>query len=150
MKFIFPFVILKIIPNNQSSHAPPCSLSVEPAQISMEHPDVVPALPGETITIPCYVHYPPGTGERLQSVTWRKGSSPLCRSYSQTLNTQDAVGHFSVVNSPTDVSLQINKVQREDSGYYCCIVGTSRGENHIISSTELVVEGNEHSEIRGL
>ncbi|KAE8620401.1 hypothetical protein XENTR_v10010225, partial [Xenopus tropicalis] len=106
----------------------------EPARISVEQLDVIPALPGETITIPCYVHYPPGASERGQSVTWRKGRGALCR-YSQTLDTQDGAGRFSVMDSPTDVSLSINRVRREDSGYYCCIVA-----ENIVSGTELVIE----------
>ncbi|XP_031754120.1 uncharacterized protein LOC100486158 [Xenopus tropicalis] len=106
----------------------------EPAQISVEQLDVIPALPGETITIPCYVHYPPGASERGQSVTWRKGRDAFC-SYDQTLDTRDGAGRFSVMDSPTDVSLSINRVRREDSGYYCCIVG-----KHIESGTELVIE----------
>eukprot|EP00079_Xenopus_tropicalis_P034419 XP_017948190.1 PREDICTED: uncharacterized protein LOC100486158 [Xenopus tropicalis] len=105
----------------------------EPAQISVEQLDVIPALPGETITIPCYVHYPPGASGRGQSVTWRKGPTPLCDS--QTLDTRDGAGRFSVLDSPTHVSLSINRVRREDSGYYCCIVGDS-----IESGTELVIE----------
>ncbi|XP_041443294.1 uncharacterized protein LOC108710653 isoform X2 [Xenopus laevis] len=112
----------------------------EPAQISVEQLDVIPALPGETITIPCYVHYPPGTRETLQTVTWRKGPRPVCISESHPLDTQDKTGRYSVVDFPTDVSLQINRVQREDSGYYCCIVRTSKGENNIRSGTELVIE----------
>ncbi|XP_018107011.2 uncharacterized protein LOC108710388 [Xenopus laevis] len=111
----------------------------EPAEISVEQLDVIPALPGETITIPCYVHYPPGTRETLQTVTWRKGQDQFC-SNSPALNTQDKTSRYSVVDFPTDVSLQINRVQREDSGYYCCIVGTSKGENNIRSGTELVIE----------
>uniref|UniRef100_A0A803KBU4 Ig-like domain-containing protein n=1 Tax=Xenopus tropicalis TaxID=8364 RepID=A0A803KBU4_XENTR len=106
--------------------------------------DVIPALPGETITIPCYVHYPPGASERGQSVTWRKGRDAFC-SYDQTLDTRDGAGRFSVMDSPTDVSLSINRVRREDSGYYCCIVG-----KHIESGTELVIEGNTISGSSGL
>ncbi|XP_075711641.1 protein turtle-like isoform X2 [Rhinoderma darwinii] len=95
-------------------------------EFSVEQTDVVPAIIGEDITIPCLVHYKDPS--RIDEVTWTVGSSDLCSEHNVIFemwnegNKSQNKGQWSVVNFPQDLSLRIKDVTSEDNKQYCCKV----------------------------
>ncbi|CAH2272598.1 sialic acid-binding Ig-like lectin 14 [Pelobates cultripes] len=112
-----------------------------PDQIWVNQLDVIPVLPGETVTIPCPIDYPNGKRFSLQKVTWKMGASEVC-SEKQTIFTWDnsnKQGRFSLVNFPDDVSLIIKNVSSKDIRRYCCEVTVDGSQYGSVSGTELVL-----------
>ncbi|XP_069804918.1 sialic acid-binding Ig-like lectin 12 isoform X6 [Dendropsophus ebraccatus] len=102
-------------------------------EFSVEQVDVVPAIVGEDITIPCLVHYKDPT--TIESVTWTMGSSDLCVENNDEIYTGKekslAIGQWSVVNFPQDLSLRITGVRAEDNKKYCCKVKLKLMNNNV-------------------
>ncbi|XP_044138675.1 uncharacterized protein LOC122929231 [Bufo gargarizans] len=107
-------------------------------EFSVEQTDVVPAMIGEDITIPCFVHY--RDPSVIDLVSWHIGSSDVCAEnnensiiWNQPI-TVDPGERWSVVAFPQDLSLRIKGVTSEDIKQYCCRVRTKL-RNNIASST---------------
>ncbi|CAH2272602.1 sialic acid-binding Ig-like lectin 14 [Pelobates cultripes] len=109
----------------------------------LEQLDAIPALSGETITIPCNINYPSEKRNSLSQVTWKMGSSDLCSENDviftwRSWNEHDQPERFSLVNFPDDVSLIIKDVRSTDQGQYCCevsILTSTHGTSTILRST---------------
>ncbi|KAG8573832.1 hypothetical protein GDO81_008869 [Engystomops pustulosus] len=115
-------------------------------EFSVHQADVVSAIIGEDVTIPCDVHYK--DPDLIEEVTWTMGSSDLCaddKENSVTWNHNNRlqiIRRWSMMDFPRNVSLIINKVTSEDNKYYCCSVRTRvRRDNTAtpIHATQLVV-----------
>ncbi|XP_056425053.1 uncharacterized protein LOC130366750 [Hyla sarda] len=112
-------------------------------EFSVQQTDVVPAIIGEDITIPCLVHYK--DPNIIEEVTWSAGSSDLCVENNELIEMRyksPITGRLSVVNFPQDLSLRINKVTSDDIKQYCCKVRTKlRGNNGVspIHSTQVIL-----------
>ncbi|XP_066445640.1 uncharacterized protein [Eleutherodactylus coqui] len=95
-------------------------------QLSVEQTDVVPAIIGEDITIPCVVRY--RDPSLITEVSWSVGSSDLCADNTNrpvtwiNSNKSEIRGRWSVVDFPDDLSLRITAVTAEDNKKYCCRV----------------------------
>ncbi|XP_044138677.1 uncharacterized protein LOC122929232 isoform X2 [Bufo gargarizans] len=107
-------------------------------EFSVEQTDVVPAMIGEDITIPCFVHYKDPSV--IDLVSWHIGSSDVCAEnnensiiWNQPI-TVDPGERWSVVAFPQDLSLRLKGVTSEDIKQYCCRVRTKL-RNNIASST---------------
>ncbi|XP_056426074.1 uncharacterized protein LOC130367588 isoform X2 [Hyla sarda] len=104
-------------------------------EFSVEQTDVVPAIIGEDLTIPCLVHNK--APNIIEEVTWSAGSSDLCVENNELIeirykNLSPITGRRSIVNFPQDLSLRINKVTSDDIKQYCCKVRTKlRGNNGV-------------------
>ncbi|XP_040271128.1 uncharacterized protein LOC120986554 isoform X2 [Bufo bufo] len=104
-------------------------------EFSVEQTDLVPAILGEDITIPCLVHYKDPS--LIALVSWHVGSSDVCAENTIIWNQPITVNpgeRWSVVAFPQDLSLRIKGVTSEDIKQYCCRVGTKL-RNNIASST---------------
>ncbi|XP_063302096.1 uncharacterized protein LOC134601518 [Pelobates fuscus] len=115
-----------------------------PNTMWLEQLDAVPALSGETITIPCHINYPPGKRNSLSQVTWKRGSRDLCSENDviftwRSNNAQNQPERFSLVNFPDDVSLIIKHVRFTDEGQYCCEVSARSSILTSTHGTELAV-----------
>lgn len=110
---------------------------------SVEQADVVPAIIGKFVIIPCLVHYI--TPSLITKVTWTAGSNDLCVGNNENIvmwnDTTKTQGLWLVVNFPHDLSLRINKVTSEDKKHYCCRVETKLMPKLVppIRSTEVVI-----------
>ncbi|XP_053319863.1 uncharacterized protein LOC128491569 [Spea bombifrons] len=96
-------------------------------EIWVDQLEVIHALPGEQVTIPCYIHYPPGTDKGAGQVTWRKGNSLVCSD-----NTQ--------IETRTNVSLYLESVKPSENSHYCCEIKIGRSTYTSALSTQLSVE----------
>ncbi|CAH2272600.1 sialic acid-binding Ig-like lectin 14 [Pelobates cultripes] len=110
----------------------------------LEQLDAIPALSGETITIPCHINYPSEKRNSLSQVTWKMGSSDLCSENDglftwRSWNEHDQPERFSLVNFPDDVSLIIKDVRSTDQGQYCCEVSARSTILRSTHGTELAV-----------
>ncbi|KAM8972551.1 uncharacterized protein RCH25_018288 [Pelodytes ibericus] len=114
-----------------------------PDEIWVDQLDAVPALPGENITIPCYIHHPPGIQKAVTRVTWRKGSSDVCSQNPILVYVWGNAfksGRLSVMNFPDDISLRIEGGSSSDKSQYCCEVIIDGYIYRSIHGTELPVE----------
>ncbi|XP_073479046.1 uncharacterized protein [Aquarana catesbeiana] len=96
-------------------------------QFSVEQPDVVPAVIGEDISIPCALHN--RSPDAIEEIIWRVGKSDLCLENNEFLiwNTQNItqkVGRWRVQKSEKIFLLYIESVKDSDSLQYCCEVDT--------------------------
>ncbi|CAH2272604.1 sialic acid-binding Ig-like lectin 14 [Pelobates cultripes] len=90
-------------------------------EVWVDQIDVIPALPGETIIIPCYVHQNAANNISVQQVTWKRGNSCSSSDY-EDINTFSMIERFSVANFPVDISLSLENLHVNDSSHYCCKV----------------------------
>ncbi|XP_018416461.1 PREDICTED: uncharacterized protein LOC108790648 [Nanorana parkeri] len=96
-------------------------------QFSVEQPDVVPAVMGEDISIPCAVHYK--SPDFIEEIIWRVGTSDVCSENPEFLrwniqNMTHKVGRWTLQKSENIFSLHIKRVIDFDSRQYCCEVIT--------------------------
>lgn len=93
---------------------------------SVEQADVVPAIIGGDIIIPCVVNYKGSS--IIEEVSWTAGSSDLCVENNDRIvvredgDSTQMGGRWSVVDFPQDLSLRINTVTLGDARHYCCRV----------------------------
>lgn len=93
----------------------------------VEQPDVVPAVMGENISIPCALHNK--VSDAIGEIIWRVGKSDLCFENNEFLiwNTQNItqkVGRWRLQKSEKSFLLHIESVKDSDSLQYCCEVDT--------------------------
>ncbi|CAN2391920.1 hypothetical protein PRIEUP_LOCUS1962 [Pristimantis euphronides] len=114
-------------------------------QFSVEQTDVVPAITGENILVPCIIHYVEPSS--INYVSWTMGSSNLCSENKERSviwnmhNKSQNAERWSLVDFPHNLSLRITNVRAEDNKHYCCQVQriqtlTSQSSR---SGTEVVV-----------
>ncbi|KAM3924640.1 uncharacterized protein RB166_007965 [Leptodactylus fuscus] len=108
-------------------------------ELSVEQTDVVPAMIGEDITIPCVTHYNKSPSQIIE-VTWTMGSNDVCADNNERIETwtegnkSQVTERWSVGRFPWDLSLIINKVTSEDIKRYCCKVRTKLRYGKEVSS----------------
>ncbi|XP_072255448.1 sialic acid-binding Ig-like lectin 12 [Pyxicephalus adspersus] len=95
--------------------------------IFVEQPDVVPAMLGEDISIPCVIHN--WSPDNIEEIVWRFGKSDLCFENREFLrwnkqNAPENVGRWMVQKSERSFLLHIMNVTSSDIGQYCCEVNT--------------------------
>ncbi|XP_075062548.1 sialic acid-binding Ig-like lectin 12 [Mixophyes fleayi] len=120
-------------------------------QVSVEHRNVVPAIMGEDIAIPCYVHNK--SADTIQEVTWRIGTGDLCSEiniFSTWTNNNKSkhIERWSIVKFPKDLSLHVRNVTPSDSQRYCCEVKRKLRTAVSITThlTEVLVEAEDTSQ----
>ncbi|XP_073480285.1 protein turtle homolog B-like [Aquarana catesbeiana] len=96
-------------------------------QFSVEQPDVVPAVIGEDISIPCALHN--RSSDAIEEIIWRVGTRDLCFENNEFLiwNTQNITqkfGRWSVQKSENSFLLQIKSITDSDRWQYCCELKT--------------------------
>ncbi|XP_073479048.1 uncharacterized protein [Aquarana catesbeiana] len=94
-------------------------------QFSVEQPDVVPAVIGEDISIPCALHN--RSPDAIDEIIWRVGKSDLCFENNEFLiwNTHNITGNngqWRLQKSENIFLLQKKSIKDSDSRQYCCEV----------------------------
>ncbi|XP_040197699.1 uncharacterized protein LOC120930590 [Rana temporaria] len=113
-------------------------------QFYVEQPDVVPAVIGEDISIPCALHNK--LSGAIEEITWRVGTSDLCFENDEFLrwnteNITQRIGQWRLEKLEKSFLLHINNVKHSDIQQYCCEVKTitrsdGRSSTH---GTQLVI-----------
>ncbi|XP_072255447.1 uncharacterized protein [Pyxicephalus adspersus] len=99
-------------------------------QFSIEQPDVVPAMLGEGVSIPCVIHNQ--SPDNIEEIVWRFGENILCSENNQYFkwnkqNFTQKVGRWMVQKSETMISLHVMNVTYSEIRQYCCEVKTNSG-----------------------
>ncbi|XP_040202737.1 uncharacterized protein LOC120933544 [Rana temporaria] len=113
-------------------------------QFYVEQPDVVPAVIGEDISIPCALHNK--LSDAIEEIIWRVGTSDLCNENDEFLiwnteNITQRVGRWRLQKSENIFLLHIESVKHSDIQQYCCEVKTKTGSDGRSSNhgTQLVI-----------
>eukprot|EP00079_Xenopus_tropicalis_P034416 XP_017948187.1 PREDICTED: uncharacterized protein LOC101733100 [Xenopus tropicalis] len=91
-----------------------------PSEMTVHQPPLIPALAGDTVTIPC--HFYTNDKVSVADVQWGYGSYSACATatYGTTgLHGNNLEGQSTQLGAGL-ASIQIHQVKRSDSGWYCC------------------------------
>ncbi|KAM8972553.1 uncharacterized protein RCH25_018290 [Pelodytes ibericus] len=115
----------------------------------IDQPHFIPALTGDTVTIPCLYSTINGSGVHLSSVQWSTGDEPhQCTKviFNSTENNQTSSYAYHVPDGST--YLQIKQINSSLSGFFCCKVEATNYRTvystQRVMGTQLIISGEKN------